>query len=194
MGRTQEKSGIRRGEHFSSPRRVFTGKTPQRTKHFQHMFGERTVINIGHVACRWRGTAFSRIRPLPTRTSACSRRRLAFLLPAVTEHTQSCVARIRIFPFSGTPRKCVKREHSAQFETPEQRRLVIPNMLYLHKQACAQKKKNFAYLAEPNTFLLKNVFFKKNGGISMGVRDVYQRPMQLEGSAKPSAPCSRCTL
>ena len=37
------------------------------------MFCERTVINIGHVACQWWRTAFSRRRPLSTRTAACSR-------------------------------------------------------------------------------------------------------------------------
>ena len=40
--------------------RVFIEKTKQTTKHVLHMFCERTGINSRHVACQWRGTAFSR--------------------------------------------------------------------------------------------------------------------------------------
>ena len=46
---------------FSVPRRC-VGKW--RTKHVLHMLCERTVINMRKVACQWRGTAFSRRRPL----------------------------------------------------------------------------------------------------------------------------------
>ena len=48
---------------------LLSRKTPQKTKHVLHMLCERTVINIRHVACRWRGTAFSRRRPAPARVS-----------------------------------------------------------------------------------------------------------------------------
>ena len=47
----------------------FVGKPTRRMKHVLHMFCERTVLNIKHVACWWRGTAFSPPNP----TAACSR-------------------------------------------------------------------------------------------------------------------------
>ena len=112
--RTQETTRSKRGEHFSRAlvdvrAGAFIQKTQQRTEHILHMFCEDTVINIGHVARQWRGTAFSRRWPAPDGTLACSRAlplasdAAAFLLPVVTEHTQFCVAGIVINLFSDTP-------------------------------------------------------------------------------------------
>ena len=89
---------------------AFTKNTWQRTKHVLHMFCERTVINIRHVAYPWRGTAFSRRRPLLTPTDACSRTlplasdAVAVLLPMIPGHTQCGNSGIGIFPFSRLPR------------------------------------------------------------------------------------------
>ena len=86
----------------------FVGRTTQRTKHVLHMFCDRTVINIRHVACWSRGTAFSRKVEIPSQPAVCSRavplasEAVAFMLPVVTGHRQFWGSGIGIFPFSGT--------------------------------------------------------------------------------------------
>ena len=52
---------------------LLSRKHSRRRNTFCTCFFKRTVFNIEHVACQWRGTAFSGRRPLPTLTGACSR-------------------------------------------------------------------------------------------------------------------------
>ena len=100
--RTQETSETVRGEHFCEP--------PSMCGHMLSPRKHRRDRNT-FCTCFWRGTAFSRRRPLPSPTAACSRalplasNAVAFLLSVVTEHTKFCDAGIGSFPFSGTPRK-----------------------------------------------------------------------------------------
>ena len=131
---------------------AFIEKTPQRTKHVLHMFCERTVINRRHVACQRRGPAFSRGQPPPTRTAACScalplaSDAVACFLLVVTEHTQFCVAGIGINLFFGTPREGQERGIGTSWNARTSSCLVIPTLLFLQKQARAQKT-TFVYLA-----------------------------------------------
>ena len=106
-------------------------RTPQRTKHVLHMFCERTVINIRHVACQveLRSLVHSRYLLAQLRIRVHCRWRVMSSLSTClwSLSTQFHVAGIGINLFCGTPR-------------------VIPTMLHLHKQARAQKT-TFEYWA-----------------------------------------------
>ena len=183
--------GTRRGQHFfeSTPmygQVLLPRKTSQRMKHILHMFCERTVTNIRHVACQWRGTAVSRRRPLPIRTAHCRWRLSRRFLPVVTEHTQFCVAGTGSLPFSGTkmgPRASI-RQH---LERPNIVLSGVPDMLILHKQARAKKKNLRAGVLE--CFI---VFFIRDSQWKSSVqvfsckqnKKKHQRHCQYEGTSR----------
>ena len=114
-----------------------------------------SVINIKHVACQWRGTAFSRGRPPPAQPRLrihCRWRvtpSLAFS-PVVTEHTHNSASAAldgTNFVF-GLPRKSVKCEHWAPFGTPEHRHVSEFRPCCMCTNTPARKKKTtFAQLA-----------------------------------------------
>ena len=138
------------------------GKPTQTTKHVLHMFCERTIINIRHVACWWRGTAFSRRRPPVTHAAACSRSlpvasdAVAFLMPVVAERTHFCVAGMGIAFFWHATKMDQERAFGTIWNARASSSLVILTLLYLHKQTRAQKT-TFAYLAR--TFL-RDLYFR----------------------------------
>ena len=171
--------------HIDVSTSAFIEKTPQRTKHVLHMFCEHTVINIRHVACQWRGTAFSRRRPLPARTAACSR-----TLPLASDavallfacghwaHTVLCRGHWNHQP-SGTPRKWVACEHSPPFGTPEHRLVWYfwPSWSCTNRPA-RKKQPSCTWPERPARFVFSDVFgfraFFGRGG-SGGGRERWER-------------------